>query len=145
MIEMTFKIAIAYDTNTIRSTTLLPFLINFQEIIRIVIPTIVYVETGYYFLLHGQSIANYDEELNAYNAEVLLLTKDHLKNVISLAYAHRTSLPFKDHSRDYLIAGQCMGLVDVLVTYNVKHFKEMNLDPIRIMTPEEFISAFTPD
>jgi predicted nucleic acid-binding protein len=142
---MTATITIAYDTNTLRSGEFIPFLISFQEIIRIVIPTIVYVEMGYYFLLQGQSITDYDEELNTYNAEVLLLTKDHLQNAINLAYAHRTSLPFKDHSRDYLIAGQCMGLIDVLVTYNVKHFKDMKIDPIRIMTPEEFIFAFIPE
>jgi len=146
MIEIPLKIiTIAYDTNTIRSETLVPFLINFQEAFRIIIPAIVYLEMGYYFILQGQSIEDYDEELATYKAEVLALTKKHLLNVINLAYKHRISLPFKDHSRDYLIAGQCMGLIDVLVTYNVRHFKSMNLDPIQILPPEEFIFVFAPD
>lgn len=145
MTKMTSKITIAYDTNTSRSENLIPFLVHFQDIIRIVIPAIVYIEIGYFFLLQGQSIEDYEKELVTYNAEVLFFTKNHLQNVIDLAYKHRTTLPFKEHSRDYLIAGQCVGLVDVLVTYNVKHFKNMNLGPIHVMTPEDFILAFTPE
>ena len=136
---------IAYDTNTVRSKELIPFLIHFQEAFEIIIPSIVYVEMGYYFLLRNHSIEDYDEELATYNATVLLISKDHLVNVIHLAHKHRKNLPFKHHSRDYLIAGQCMGLVNVLITYNVEHFKMINVGLIRVISPEEFIVSFIPE
>ncbi len=133
---------IAYDTNTIRSKELIPFLVHYKTALEVIIPAIVYVEMGYYYLLRGYSIKDYDEELASYTAKVLSLTKEHLINVIDLAYSYRETLPFKHHSRDYLIAGQCRGLVNVFLTYNVGHFQLMDLEFTRILSPEDFIISF---
>lgn len=138
------KPTIAYDTNTFRSENLIPFLIKNQAIFHIAIPAIVYAERGYSFLLNGESFQTFDEEIMAYNGEVLPLTRVQIANAVNLAHSHRNTLPFRDHSRDYLIAGQCQGTINIFISYNVKHFQALALDPTRIMTPEEFFLEFAP-
>lgn len=138
------KPTIAYDTNTFRSENLIPFLIKNQKIFHIVIPAIIYAERGYSFLLNGDSFQTFDEEIVTYNGEVLPLTLVQITNAIKLAHAHRKNLPFRDHSRDYLIAGQCQGTIDIFISYNIKHFQALALTSTRIMTPEEFFLEFAP-
>ncbi len=142
--RMASKLTIAYDTNTFRSEDLIPFLIQNQAKFRVVIPAIVYAERGYSFLLNGESVKIFDEEIETYKGEVLPLTRAQIAIAMNLAYKHRKILPFRDHSRDYLIAGQCQGSIYIFISYNVKHFQTLALDPTRILTPEEFIQEFAP-
>jgi len=123
---------------------LVPFLIRNKEVFRIVIPAIAYAERRYFYLLNGDLPDSYDKDLSSFNAEILPLTREQVNIAIDLAYAHRHELPFREHNRDYLIAGQCIQLVDILITYNKKHFEPLDLVPTRILTPEEFLNEFTP-
>jgi len=142
---MPTKNIVAYDTNTARFQQLIPFLTKTQDKFHVVIPAMVYLEMGYSFLLKGDSIENYDEELTTYNAEVIPFTREHLQNTIILAHANRKTLPFREHSRDYLIAGQCLDFVEIFITYNVRRFKVMKLSTTRFMIPEDFALEFAPE
>ncbi len=141
---MAQQLTVAYDTNTFRCEDLIPFLIQNQGRFRVMIPAIVYVERGYSYLLNGESFKIFDEEIATFNGEVLPLTRAQIMIALNLAHKHRKILPFRDHSRDYLIAGQCQGAINILVSYNVKHFQTLALDPTRILTPEAFIREFAP-
>ncbi len=141
---MTPLLSVAYDTNTFRSEDLIPFLIQNHAQFRILIPAIVYAERGYSFLLNGESFKIFDEEIATYKGEVLPLTREQIAIAMNLAHKHRKILPFRDLSRDYLIAGQCQGAIDIFISYNVKHFQTLTLDATRILTPEEFIREFAP-
>jgi predicted nucleic acid-binding protein len=138
------KPTIAYDTNTFRSEDLIPFIIKKQAKFHVKIPAIVYAERGYSFLLNGESFQTFDEEIATYNGDVLPLTREQVVVAINLAHKHRKNLPFRDHGRDYLIAGQCQGTIDIFISYNVKHFQVLSLSPTRTLTPEEFILEYAP-
>ncbi len=139
---MVLQLTVAYDTNTFRCEDLVPFLIQNQLKFRVMIPAIVYAERGYFFLLNGESFKIFDEEIATYKGEVLPLTRAQITIAVNLAHKYRKDLPFRDHNRDYLIAGQCQGSINILLSYNVKHFQTLALDPTRIMTPEDFIREF---
>ncbi len=141
---MTPTLTVAYDTNTFRSEDLIPFLIQNLARFHVLIPAIVYAERGYSFLLNGESFKIFDEEIGTYKGEVLPLTRAQIAVAVDLAHKHRKTLPFQDHGRAYLIAGQCQGAIEVLISYNVKHFQAFGLDPTRIFTPEEFIREYAP-
>lgn len=123
---------------------LIPFLVEFRDRFRVVIPAIIYAERGYSFLLNGEKYERFNEEIGAYHGEVLPLTPGEMVQAIRQAHAHRRRMPFRDHARDYLIAGQCQGRVDVLITYNVRHFEGLGLAPTRVVTPEAFLREFAP-
>ena len=73
------------------------------------------------------------------------LTTMDIEKSIAFAHKHRKKLPFKTHSRDYLIAGQCEGQIDLFITYNKKHFEIFNLSSTEILDPEEFIAQYLPN
>jgi predicted nucleic acid-binding protein len=135
---------IAYDTNTYRCEILIPFLIQYKNFFQIYIPSIVYAEKGYSFLLKGLDFHAFNTEIKAYNGKIMSLSKVDIESCMKIVYNSRKILPFKEHSRDYLIAGQCCNKIDTFITYNKKHFQMMNLTQIEILTPEEFISKYFP-
>ena len=136
------KLAVAFDTNALRSRDLVPFLVQHKARFRILVPAVIYMERLYSFLLKGDDGSTYKEEMSAYDGHVVNVSPEHLHATATIAFACRRSLPFRDHARDYMIAGQCQGNVDVLVTYNKKHFEAMHLSGTTLLTPEEFITRF---
>ena len=135
---------LAYDTNTIRCDYFIPFLLRTSSNYEIYIPAIVYAEKGYFYIINGSSIQTFNREIKAYHGQVMSLSPEQIQIAIQLAAKHRKLLPFRDHSRDYLIACQCQDQIDILLTYNKKHFQLFQLQPTQILEPEEFFTEFTP-
>jgi len=142
---MSFKnqlLKIAYDTNTYRSKSFIPFICYYKNDIQIFIPAMIYAEKGYSYLLNGDSFITFNDEIKTYNGKILPFTQEEIEISIQLAHKLRKILPFKLHSRDYLIAGQIQGKIDIFITYNKKHFETFNINSIRILEPEEFMLNF---
>jgi adenine-specific DNA methylase len=111
---------------------------------HLVVPEIIYLEKGFYFILNDLELNDFKEELSQLQAEILMMDAEQLDQTLSLANQYRGELPFRDHVRDFMIAAQCIGKVDLLITYKLNHFKLMQLTGVEILTPEAFFERFTP-
>jgi predicted nucleic acid-binding protein len=140
---MIVQCTVAWDTNTLRFRFLIPFLVKHLDRFRVIVPTVVYAETGYSYLRTNRTFKDLDDEIASYDGEVLSLTIDQVQKAIVLANENKAILPFREHNRDYLIAGQLDGAVDVFITYNKRHFAMIAVKNTRLLSPEEFISEYT--
>lgn len=129
---------IALDSNVYRNFSFINYLVEKKDDFNVHIPTIVFVELGYFFISKGLSWETYLSDLEKFNGKMLEWGVFNLELLINNAYDNRAELAFKNHFRDYLIGLQCMNLKLQLVTYNQRHFTWC--EGISIITPEDLVA-----
>ncbi len=134
---MTQKKKLALDSNVFRNLRFINYLRQEKTKLEVKFPAIVYLEVGYYYLRKGISWENFLEEIQKINGSFLGWDSIEVSEVIKNALTNKSTLPFRDHIRDFLIGTQCERLKINLITYNKSHFSWMR--EVSILTPEEFI------
>jgi len=131
------KDKIAIDSNVFRNFGFINYLRQNKGSFQVFIPTIVYLEVGYYYLSKGITWEEFIKEIQKFDGDFLgwesIIVSEVLKNAIS----NKLTLPFREHFRDFLIGTQCENLKIKFITYNKNHFKW--IESISILTPEEFV------
>ncbi len=131
------KERLALDSNVFRKTTFINYLRQEKSNLEIFFPSIVYLEVGYYHLRKGISWENFLEEIQKINGSFLGWDSIEVSEVLKNAVANKSTLPFREHIRDFLIGTQCERLKLNLITYNKNHF--VWVKNISLLTPEEFV------
>lgn len=131
---------IALDSNVFRNSDFIDYLILHKNEISIALPSLVQLETGYFYLTKGVSWADFIKFIQKFNIKLMEWNSIQIEEVLQNAFIQKNRLPFKDHFRDFVIGTQCETLSYSLVTYNLTHFKW--LKRIMAQTPEAFISFF---
>jgi len=134
---------IAIDANTFRNLGFINFLQKNKELIRVHLPSIVFLEVGYYFMSKGISWDGFVAQLQKLNSTNLTWNLIEDREVLEYAIANKESLPFKLHFRDFIIGVQCMNANVHLITHNKRHFHWCS--GISVFTPEEFTASFLQD
>ena len=135
--------SIAIDSNTFRNLGFINFLEKNRERIHVHLPSIVYLEVGYYFMSKGISWDGYEKQLKRFDSKSLTWNLVDQRTVLEHAIVNKESLPFKTHVRDFIIGVQCMNAKVHLITHNKRHFQWCT--GITIFSPEEFTSAILQD
>jgi predicted nucleic acid-binding protein len=133
----------AIDANAYRNLDFINFLKKNRDTIRVFLPSIVFIEIGYYFRSKGLSWDWYLKEIESIGGTVIDWSEADAEQVIEHAIENRANLPFQEHFRDFIIGVQCMNIHVDLVTFNTSHF--VWCDGIRIITPNEFVGTWMGD
>ncbi|MFX0098972.1 MAG: type II toxin-antitoxin system VapC family toxin [Candidatus Hodarchaeota archaeon] len=130
----------AIDSNVYRDVRFINFMKKNKDLFDIYIPSVVYLEVGYFFLNRGISIKGYEKDIRKFNGKVLKWDSIDTKLVLEYAFGEKAVLPFRDHFRDFLIGAQCIKEKIDLITYNTRHFAWCK--GIKIITPREFTKNY---
>ncbi len=131
---------IAIDSNVFRNIDFINYLILHKNEISIALPSLVQLETGYFYLSKGYTWEDFLKYTQKFNAKLMEWNSIQIKDVLQNAFAQRDFLPFKHHFRDFIIGTQCETLSYSLITYNTTHFKWFK--EVAAQTPEAFIVFF---
>ena len=131
------QIRIALDTNIFRHRDFIAYLIINNSEFDIFIPTIVQIETGYYYILRGFTWKDFQSDISKFNAISIEWSSKNTPKLLKFAKKNKSTLPFKHHFRDFMIGTECAALELDLITNNLKHFQW--IPNITIYTPEQFI------
>ncbi|HME55264.1 MAG TPA: hypothetical protein VKM55_23855 [Candidatus Lokiarchaeia archaeon] len=130
---------VAIDTNVYRNIDFINYLKELKQDVSTFLPSIVFLEIGYFFASKGFSWEAYEREINKLGASRLDWSSIDDRQLIERSIEQKANLPFSDHFRDFLIGIQCETLHLDLITYNTKHFAWCQ--NITIMTPEMFVAS----
>lgn len=130
-----FKIAL--DTNIFHNRNFIAYLILHKHKFQIFLPTIVQIETGFFYVLRGLTWMDFQKNIAEFNGMAIEWKSKFTPNLLEFAYKNKSDLPFKHHFRDFMIGTQCEALELDLITYNVKHFQWV--PHIKLFTPEQFV------
>nr|MDO8112957.1 hypothetical protein [Candidatus Sigynarchaeota archaeon] len=137
------NLRIAIDSNTYRNLGFINFLQKYKDHIHVHLPSIVYLEVGYYFMSKGISWDGFVGQLQKMNGSGLPWDLVDQRTVLEQAIGQKGDLPFKAHFRDFLIGVQCMKANLQLITNNKRHFQWCS--GISVVSPEEFVTSFVRD
>ncbi|MBN2150666.1 MAG: hypothetical protein JW839_04370 [Candidatus Lokiarchaeota archaeon] len=132
-------VRVAIDSNAYRNVGFINYLKEVKQDVRVFIPSIVFLEIGYFFLSKGLSWAGYTKEIEKLGGVVAGWATIDNRRVIERSIAQRASMPFAAHFRDFVIGVQCEALQLDLITYNKRHFGWC--EGIEVITPEEFAAS----
>ena len=128
---------IALDSNVFRNQDFINYLTLHALDFHIFLPTIVQLEVGYFYRMKNIKWNKFLEDLAKFGCKLIPWGKFKNAQVIENAYKNRKKLPFQHHFRDYIIVTECIKKVDLLISYNKKHF--LWIEKMQILTPEELI------
>ncbi len=131
------QIKIALDTNIFRHRAFIAYLTINHSKFDIYIPTIVQIETGYYYILRGFTWKDFQSDISKFKAISIEWSSKNIPKLLKFAKKNKSTLPFKHHFRDFMIGTECAALKLDLITNNSKHFQW--IPNIAIFTPEQFI------
>lgn len=131
------QIRIALDTNIFRHRAFIAYLTIYNSEFDIYIPTIVQIETGYYYILRGFTWKDFQSDISKFKAISIEWSSKNTPKLLKFAKKNKSALPFKHHFRDFMIGTECSALKLDLITNNSKHFQW--IPNIKIYTPEQFI------
>ena len=131
------QIKIALDSNIFRHRAFIAYLTINHSKFDIFIPTIVQIETGYYYILRGLTWKDFKSDISKFNAISIEWNSKNTPKLLKFAKKNKSTLPFKHHFRDFMIGTECAAYKLDLITNNSKHFQW--IPNITIYTPEQFI------
>ena len=135
--------SIAIDSNAFRDLGFINYLEKNRDRIHVHLPSVVYLEVGYYFMSKGISWESYEKQLQRFDCKYLSWDLVDQRTVLEHAIANKEALPVKIHFRDFIIGVQCMNAKVHLITYNKRHFQWCT--GITIFNPVEFTSVILQD
>ncbi|WP_457559682.1 type II toxin-antitoxin system VapC family toxin [Candidatus Harpocratesius sp.] len=128
---------IALDTNIFRHRDFIAYLTIHNSEFDIYLPTIVQIETGYYYILRGFTWEDFQNDISKFNAISIEWNSKNIPKLLKFVKKNKSTLPFKHHFRDFMIGTECEALKLDLITNNSKHFQW--IPSITIYTSEQFI------
>lgn len=131
------QIKIALDTNIFRNREFIAYLTINHNKFQIYIPTIVQIETGFYYIMRGLTFKDFQRNISEFNAISIEWKSKLTPKLLEFANKNKNTLPFKHHFRDFMIGTECESFKLDLITYNLKHFQWA--PNIAIYNPEQFI------
>ncbi len=126
----------AIDANAFRKIKFIEFLAGNKDRFHVHVPTLVFLEVGYFFLSKGLPWDRYVSEIGKFNGIMVEWGTIDAKAVVETALSLKATMPFRENVRDFIIGTQCNQLDLFLITYNTHHFEWCKHAPI---TPEDFI------
>ncbi|TFH26220.1 MAG: hypothetical protein E4G98_07285 [Promethearchaeota archaeon] len=129
--------SLALDSNVFRNYDFINYLsLNAQDF-EIYLPTVVQLEVGYFYRTKGENWDFFLKDLEKFGCKLMQWGMFKNSIVIENAFMHRKELPFQHHFRDYIIGTECENEVEMLISYNIKHF--IWVKKVKIVTPEELV------
>jgi predicted nucleic acid-binding protein len=125
----------ALDANAFRNLGFLNLLRDLGPSFEFVIPTIVSLEVGFFYMNKGIPWEDFLGELQKFRGTCLPWDAIVVPDVLAIAVANRSKLSFREHFRDFLIGFQCEQVQAALITNNKRHFEWSH---VSLFTPEEF-------
>jgi hypothetical protein len=132
-------VQVAIDSNAYRNIDFINYLKEIKQDVRVFVPSIVFLEIGYFFLSKGLTWAGYKREIEKFGGIVIEWSTIDNQRVVERSVGQKATLPFADHFRDFIIGVQCETLHLDLISYNKRHFEWCSA--IKVMTPEEFVQT----
>ena len=129
----------AIDSNIFRNKDFIHYLELKRDEMQIYFPTFVQMEVGFYYRMRGFTWEEFWEDVQELDAIFLSWGIVELPELLERANQNKSTLPFRDHLRDYLIGMESEKCSIGLITYNLKHFFWLENTPI--ITPEELVLA----
>lgn len=127
----------ALDSNVFRNYDFINYLSLHSSDFEIFLPTIVQLEVGYFYRSKNKNWEFFRKDIEKFGCKLIPWGLFQNSKVIENAYQHRKILPFQHHFRDYIIGTECENKVEMLISYNIKHFKW--IEKIRVITPEDLV------
>jgi predicted nucleic acid-binding protein len=134
----TEKIVISLDSNVFRNQEFINFLIAERDKFVIFIPSIVFIETSFYYLTRGLMIDDFKNDIRDFGGKFLDLNSQIA--IDTAINAKKTKISFKHHARDFVIGTTSLSKNAILITYNIKDFIWMPKD--KFYNPESLFERY---